>query len=129
MSDDNFLWQARGRGPNGSEGVKVTRSLILVFDGANGERWRGAQIWADQGANWLARVQAEHSMVIDLAFDKSLFPGAIVGDAAVLRVTGGVDALTVEEAQASTNACPGIREEVACGNFFPAYNPRAIRRA
>jgi hypothetical protein len=44
-----------------------------MFDRPNGERWRGGQIFADEGANWRARVQAEASMVRDVTFDKSMF--------------------------------------------------------
>jgi hypothetical protein len=96
--------------------------------GRNGERWRGGQRWADEGANWRARVLAEASMVRDVTFAKSLFSGAIVGDAVVLRVTDPVDSLTVAEVRDSTSACPTDQgAQVARGNFFPAYIPDSLR--
>jgi hypothetical protein len=65
--------------------------------------------------------------VREVVFAKSLFPGAIVGDAVMLRVTGQIDSLTVAEVRGATSACPGQQaEQVAHGNFFPAHIPHLL---
>src|SRR5262245_1088372 len=113
----NVLWRVEG--PRG-EGVVITKNRIHVLDRKDEARWRGAQIWADEGANCRARVQAEASMVFDVTFAKSLFPGAVIGDAIAVRVSGPVDSLTVEEVQGATSECPGDQAAlVSRGIFYP----------
>jgi hypothetical protein len=117
-------------------GVRAARALRpdhIVYDlGSN--RWRGGRVQAIDGDTYTLRIQAEMGggFVRDVTCDVGLVPAGArtLGAPIAARVTGAIDALTVEDVVGSS--WPGanpVHDEagaVAAGLFTAAIVPRHI---
>jgi hypothetical protein len=116
------LWRARTFGSREGAVVRYRPFLAHNHITKSGREYCGAQIVADEGADWRARGHRAPTIIGEWVFDKALAPQAIVGDAVVLRVEGADQ--TVVEVLAGLAPCPGDQaRRVQAGELWPAILP------
>jgi hypothetical protein len=116
------IWRARTFGAPVGAVVRYGPFLAHNHTTKSGLEYCGAQIIADEGANWRAKVRLAPSIVGERTFAKALAPQAVVGDGIVLRVEGA--AQTVAEVLDAKPTCPGDQaRRVAAGEFWPGAIP------